>query len=242
MEIKMDKIRSLMEQMGFSSEATNQLLQLIKDHIETEKKSINEGTAKKLVQVKEACVKTMKEELARLSKSVGIYLESKSEKIERAKLQQLAIEESKSADQLKRVKALVENVDLTKSDDKNGTLQATERKISLLKHQQERLVKENKDLATKLKASNEIATRFMRKAINENTSNNAAPAKPDDTAKSGKVVAESKASEVKDNKTDDKAPKATLKEEKQKVAPAEKTLSTAGISSFTPDDIANLME
>lgn len=237
----MDKIRSLMEQMGFSAEATDQLINLINDHIEKEKKSINESTATKLKQVKDACMKTMKEEVSRLSRSVGIYLESKSERIERAKVQQLAIEESKSADQLKRIKALVENVDLTKSVGKDGALQANERKISLLEHQKDRLVKENKDLAKKLKASNVIATRFMRKAITENTSNTDTT-KSGNTAKPSKVVAESKASEVKNTKTADKGPKATLKEEKQKVAPVETKLPATGISSFTPDDIANLME
>lgn len=239
----MDRIKALMEQMGFSAEATEQLIQLIGEHINQEKKSVNESTAKKLVQVKEACMKTMKEELTRLSKGVGIYLEGKSEKIERAKMQQLAIEESKSKDQLKKVKALVENVDLNKVSDKDGTLQANERKISLLEHQKDRLVKENKDLSTKLKASNDIATRFMRKAMVQETASNTDSTKSGNTAKPNKVVSESKAPEVKDTKTDGKTkPQATLSEERQKVTPAEVRLPAGSLGNLTPDDIANLID
>ena len=238
----MDKIRSLMEQMGFSAEMTDQLIQLIHETVEKEKKAINESTSKKLVQVKEACMKTMKEELTRLSKGVGIYLESKSDRIERAKMQQMAIEESKSSDQLKKVKALVENVEITKVSDKNGKSQAGERKISLLEHKTERLVKENKDLGTKLKASNEIAARFMRKAMVAEGTSKTATAKSGTTAKSGKTVVESKAPQVKDTKADGKGKvRATLNEEKQKTAPAESKLPAGGLSNLTPDDIANLM-
>lgn len=239
----MDRIKALMEQMGFSAEATEQLIQLIAEHNSNEKKSINENTAKKLVQVKEACMKTMKEELTRLSKGVGIYLEGKSEKIERAKMQQLAIEESKSKDQLKKVKALVENVDLNKVSDKDGTLQANERKISLLEHQKDRLVKENKDLSTKLRASNDIATRAMRRVMVHENAPNTGTTKTGNTAKPVKIVAESKAPEVKDIKTVGKTKSvATLNEEKQKVTPVEVKLPTGSLGNLTPDDIANLID
>lgn len=227
----MDKIKELMEKMGFSSELSAGLMEAISSHIEAEKKALQEELSDKLKKAKEVCIEAVKEEKARLAKGVGVYLESKSGQIDRARAQQLALEESKSIDLNKKVKALLEGVDLSKVDDKNGQLQAASRKISLLEQQSKRLMNENKDLQSKLQNSNAIATKAVRKAMMlEESIKKPAGEKSATPTGNGKTIAEDKAKAEERLKS--------LNEAKKTNAPVPHVKRT---EAYSPDNIADMI-
>jgi len=227
----MDKIKELMEKMGFSSELSAGLMEAISSHIESEKKALQEELSEKLKKAKDVCIEAVKEEKARLAKGVSVYLESKSGQIDRARAQQLALEESKSIDLNKKVKALLEGVDLSKVDDKDGQLQAASRKISLLEQQSKRLVNENKDLQSKLQNSNAIATKAVRKAMMLEESTKKSGGEKSATPTGGKTLAEDKA------KAQERLQ--SLNEAKKTTAPVPPKKSAE--TNYSPDNIADMI-
>lgn len=227
-----------MEQLGFSPELSEELLKAINEHNEVKEKTLNEEFESKLKKAKEVCLQAVKEEKARLARGVEVYLESKTDKIERARAQQMAIEESESANQLKRVKALLEGVELSKVGDKDGQLQAANRKISLLEHKTERIAKERQELQSKLRISNDIAAKHVRKAMMlESRVKKASKEAPKDAViKEGRSEQDVKGAGVDKEKT--------LNETKTSRAPIKETKtakSSATNKEMTIDDIAHGM-
>jgi len=226
----MDKIKALFSKIGVSEELSTGLMEAISDHIKAEKKALQEELSDKLKKAKDICLKAVKEEKARLAKGVGVYLESKSGQIDRARAQQLALEESKSIDLNKKVKALLEGVDLSKVDDKDGQLQAASRKISLLEQKSKRLEDEVQDLQSKLHNSNAIATKAVRKAMMLEESAKK-PAGEKSATPAGKTIAEDK------DKAQDRLK--SLNEAKKANAPVQ--FKAKETTNYSPDSIADMI-
>lgn len=231
----MEKIKALMEQMGFSPELTDEFIKTINEHVEAKDKALKEAYEAKIEKAKEVCLQAVKEEKVRLARGVEVFLESKNEKIERSRAQQMAIEESESANQLKRVKALLEGVEISKVEDSDGQLQAANRKISLLEHKVGRFAKEANEMKDKLRASNNIAAKNIRKAMmlesrlkktkeTKKTSKAAiSESKRSDDGKGGTVIQES------------------LNNEKTRRAPAKTASKPSTKKEITIDTIADSM-
>jgi hypothetical protein len=215
----MDKIKALMEQMGFSPELSNELLKAINEYTASKDKAVNEEFEGKLKKAKEVCLQAVKEEKARLARGLEVFLENKTEKIERARAQQMANEETESSNQLKRVKAMLEGVELSKVDDKDGQLQAANRKISLLEHKVERIAVDKRDVEGKLRISNDIAAKHMRRAMmlesRAKKTQVLDESKRKDNVKGEGVVKQSSLNEIKETRaplTEAKKPSTTNKE------------------------------
>lgn len=235
----MDQITKLMEECGIDGELGAELVKSIHEHVDAEKKKLQEEAKQKLAAAKKLCVEEVKKEITRLSRGVEVFLESKSKQIERAKTQQMANEESKSASLLESVKAVVEGVDLSKAGDKDGELQAMSRKISMLEHKNKRLFEEAHGLKTKLAETTEIAAQTARQnRLLESRIEKGTKGKKGKKSKN-KVVSE----DVKKANADaKKKAKGTLNEARARSAKQERKPAASTSDTLSPEAIADAID
>lgn len=229
----MDKIKKMMEELGISSELSEGFLKLYSETLEEEKKALHEEYDAKLAKAKEISVKLVKEEHTRIATGVRKFLENKEKSMEATKSKQMAIEESKSANKLEQVKALLEGVELSNVGENDRSLQAAKRTISLLENKVELLGKNVHKAVKARDAANEIATGAIRKnAILEQ--------KLKGTDSKSKTIKEEK--ETVESKGKEETTKKTLTEAKQERKPAKPERKTVSKKDFTPQDIAGMMD
>jgi hypothetical protein len=141
----MDKIRDLLTKLG-SEDLANEILEAIDQRQKNQEKQLNEQLKQKVLKARNLCIEEVNKYKKNLSRRVEIFLESKASQVEREARNRQAIEESKAANDLNRVKAIVEgrnigeqSADLQAVKSENETLRrkivtVTEDKAKIIEH------------------------------------------------------------------------------------------------------------
>jgi outer membrane murein-binding lipoprotein Lpp len=115
----MEKIRELIKDIGASNELAEQICEQLERWIQAKdgeyqkkEEALNESFKQRLERAKKVCVEEVDKEKRNIAQKVEVYLESKANSVERAMTKQRALEESKAVNNLKKVKAILEGIEL----------------------------------------------------------------------------------------------------------------------------------
>jgi len=111
----MDKIKELIKGIGATNELADDICEEMERWKEAVRKNLKEEYEKKAELAKQLCLEEVDKEKIRLSRRLKIYLESKANSMAEAAARQYAIEEAESACTLRRVKGLVEDINIDDS-------------------------------------------------------------------------------------------------------------------------------
>lgn len=140
----MDKIKELLKQLGGSEELAKQITEALETYV-TEQKTLLEGDYKsKLETAKKVCLEETKRYKAELAKKVQLFFEARAERIEQQIAKQVAIRESAAEGSLKRIKGLLEGVQVNAEGE--ADLQAIKNQLTALQKQL-KVVTEERDAA-----------------------------------------------------------------------------------------------
>lgn len=157
----MDKLRHLLKQLGGSdelvaaiSEEFNRFAQGIKEKYDVEFRQ-------KLERARTVCLEEVNKEKAALARKFSVYLEAKTNAIEKAAEKLRLNEDTEATNTLKQAKALLEGIDINSGDSRE--LQATRKKnerltavISTLKEERNQAVRKSND-------ANKVALKALEK-------------------------------------------------------------------------------
>ena len=117
----MDKVKQILEKLCGVEASTQILDELVKYETDVrtryeskyneDNKKLNESFTAKLQKVKDVCVEEYDQAVADLARRVGLFLESRSEKIDSQLIKQSAIRESASEAKLNQLKSLLEGIE-----------------------------------------------------------------------------------------------------------------------------------
>lgn len=146
----MNKIRALLEQMGAKPELAEEIVSAMDEWKEGERQKLMEEFKGRLDKAMKVCVEETEDYKHKMARRVEIFLESQVAAIERSARDRQAIEESKAANDLKRVKAMLEgvNVDGSISED-----------LQAIKAENEKL---RKGLTTVTEQRNKISAKYQQ--------------------------------------------------------------------------------
>lgn len=164
----MDKIRSLLKQIGASEELAGQICEQFERH-EKQIQEKFEGVYKtKLDQAKKICVEEVAKYKVDLARKVRLFLEGKSSQIEKRLDQQRAIEEGEAKAMLRRVKEITEGVEV--ADD--AELQTLRARLEKLETKNAQLNEDKRKALVAANRANKIALEVLErsnKVVNEET-------------------------------------------------------------------------
>jgi hypothetical protein len=158
----MDKIRTLLEQLGGSPALVDQIIESLNAYTKKTDETVKEDYKQRLAKAKEACleeVATYKRELAR---KMQIFFESRVEKIEQQIAKQAAIKDSAAEAKLQQIVALLEGVEVN-GESNNAELQAAKKQVVELQEQVKKLGANNKVLAEKANRALSVADKTLER-------------------------------------------------------------------------------
>lgn len=164
----MNKIRSLLKQIGASEELAGQICEQFEHH-EKQIQEKFEGVYKtKLDQAKKICVEEVAKYKVDLARKVRLFLEGKSSQIEKRLDQQRAIEEGEAKAMLRQVKEITEDIEV--ADD--AELQTLRARLEKLETKNVQLNEDKKKALVAANRANKIALEVLErnnKVVNEET-------------------------------------------------------------------------
>ena len=158
----MDKLKSLLKQLGGSEELTNSICEELDQYTQSVKVKYEQEFKNKLQKAKDICLEEINKEKALLAKKVAVYLEAKEGQIQKTAEKHRLNEETEATSTLKRVKTMLEGITID-DQGQNRELQVTRRQLSRLQKAAVAL-KEERDLAvSKANQANQIALKTLEK-------------------------------------------------------------------------------
>jgi len=127
----LDKMGSLLKQMGISEEATKEFLTVCESWHSDEKAKFQKEYEVRLGRAKKVCVEEVEAHKANLSRGLQMFLENQSEQISKAADKHAAIAESEAVKTLKKVSNLLSGLDIDSAANAQ-TLQAESKKNAKL--------------------------------------------------------------------------------------------------------------
>lgn len=176
-----DEIKSLLAEMGAKPDLITKLITVMESYQkkveEKVRTEMTEEFKQKVTKAKEVCLEELKKEKTGLAKKVEIFLEARTNTINKEALKQAAIGESKASKTLRDMKSLVEGVEI---GGEKGT-QVTSGEVKKLRVMVHQLQEDLSRQKAKAQRANEIALKVLeRNKILESA-----------TAKPSKTVTES---------------------------------------------------
>ena len=165
-----DEIKSLLAEMGAKEGLVTKLLTVMENyqkHVEeTVRTELTEDFKQKISKAKEVCLEELKKEKSTLAKKVEIFLEARTNTIDKEARKQAAIGESIAFKTLRDMKSLVEGVEI---GGEKGT-QVTSGEVKKLRVMVHQLQEESARNKAKAQRANEIALKVLeRNKILEST-------------------------------------------------------------------------
>ena len=158
----MDKLKSLFQQAGVSETLTSAIIEEIDNHIKIIQEDYDQRFQTKLAKAEKVAQDLLNKEKIRLSKRVGVYLEAKDEHINRAAEKQRLNEDTEATSMLKRVRALLEGVNI-EDPSQNQDLQVARKQIARLQRAVGTLKEERNVAVHKANDANKIAVKQLNK-------------------------------------------------------------------------------
>ena len=165
----MEKIRELILGIGATKELADQICGELTTFVEEKEKqfeeqktALSEEFKKRLENAKQVCIEEVDKEKKAIARKVEIFLESKSNSIARAIGKQRMLEESKAVNDLKKVKALLEGIELS-GGISNDKYDAAVGEVAKLKRSLTALSEERDSAIAKLNRATKIATEVLHK-------------------------------------------------------------------------------
>jgi hypothetical protein len=165
----MEKIRELILGIGASKELANQICGELTTFVEekdkqfeAQKTALSEEFKKRLENAKQVCIEEVDKEKKAIARKVEIFLESRQNQIARAIGKQRTLEESKAVNDLKKVKALLEGIELS-GGISGEKYDAAVGQVAKLKRSLTALSEERDSAITKLNRATKIATEVLHK-------------------------------------------------------------------------------
>lgn len=161
----MNSIKQLMVENGLSEECATNICETLTTYKAELKQKLEEEFKVRLSKAKDACLEETKKYKAELSRRVQVFLETKTHNIDKHVVGKLANRETESAATLKRVKSLLEGVQIDSS--KNTGDSAAE--IKSLRQKVRSLEESNCKMQSAAKRYRDIAERSLTrtKALQE---------------------------------------------------------------------------
>lgn len=159
----MNKLKELLKGMGASEELTTAFCEELETYTGTLKEKFEKEYSQKIERAKAVCLEEVNKEKASMARRVKTYLESKAAAIEQAAASKRAIEESESAAQLKKVKALLEGVDIKEGSETNQKLQDEQKRNARLEKALVALKEERNLAVSKANTANDIAAKALQR-------------------------------------------------------------------------------
>jgi hypothetical protein len=172
-----DEIKSLLAEMGAKEGLVTKLLTVMENYQkqveERVRSEITEEFKQKVSKAKEVCLEELKKEKLALGKKVEIFLEARTNTIDKEARKQAAIGESVASKTLRDMKSLIEGVEIGGEKDTQVT-SGEVKKLRVMVHQ---LQEDNARQKAKAQRANEIALKVLeRNKILEGAT--AKPSKP----------------------------------------------------------------
>jgi len=225
----MDKIKGLLQKIGASEE----LAKSICEELERYDKQIQEkfeGVYKgKLDQAKKVCVEEVQKYKVELARKVRIFLEGKSNQIEKRLDQQRAIEEGEAKALLRQVKQVTENIEVADDAD----LKALKEQIQKLEEKNVTLTEEKKKAITAANRANKIALEVIERNKKPVVSEEVKPSAEARPAPAPVVSEEAKKAQAKKIEEQKRAAEAKKIEEQKKLEARQKTLKEEAAKAKT---------
>lgn len=158
----MEKLKALLKELGASDELSNALIEQVRRYSVEVREHYDRLYADKLEKAKGVCLEEVEKEKVGLAKKVATYLEAKASSIEQAHQRQLKNEEAEATSLLKRVKAVLEGIDLEKGGD-SRQIQTLNTQVGRLQRQMTSLREERDEAVMRANRANDIAERSLSK-------------------------------------------------------------------------------
>jgi len=123
----LDKIASILKQMGISEEASKEFIGVCESWHKQEKDKLQEEYKVRLERAKKLCVEEVEAHKANLSRGVKVFLENQGNLIRKASEKNAAIAESEAVNKLKQVMNLLNGLDVDSASNAQA-LQAESKK------------------------------------------------------------------------------------------------------------------
>lgn len=251
----MEKIRTLLEQIGGSKELVDQIMESLEQFKMKAKSDVKEEFTNRVEKAKEVCIEELEDYKKKLARKVEVYLESKEEQIRRQIEKQVAIRDSEAEAKLQSIAGLLEGVEVD-AEGTNRDLQAAKKRVKELTESLKKTRTQAKVLAEKVNRSYAIAERTLernkvlaeelQKATNsEIVEEDVKAQKP---SKKKKAIEEEKKEKGKKIDEGRKVPKSSVanRSKESQVAKPQQPVSekpaTQHSMGFTPVSIAESME
>lgn len=127
----MDKIKSILIQMGISEESTNEFIAVCESWRNEEKEKLHQEYKARIDKAKKVCMEEVEAHKSSLSRGVQVFLENKIEQIGKAAEKHAAIAESEAVMTLKKVHNLLNGLNIDSAANAQ-TLQAESKKNAVL--------------------------------------------------------------------------------------------------------------
>jgi hypothetical protein len=157
----MDKLKELLKGIGASEELTGAICEELGRYTTSLKARYDQEYQTKIERAKQVCVEEVNKEKASLARRVKTFMESKAATMEQAANNKRAIEESESANKLRKMKAIAEGVELTDNGATSQELQDAQKKIARLEKAFGQLKEERNSLLNKANTANDIAAKTL---------------------------------------------------------------------------------
>lgn len=156
----MDKIKALLQKVGASNELASQICEELEQYDAKVHEKYKKVYQTKLNQAKQICIEEVQKYKVELAQKVKIFLEGKSNQIEKRLDQLRAIEEGEAKALLRKVKEITEGIEV--ADD--AKLRALKEKIEKLEAKNSQLMEEKKKALVAADRANKIALDIIEKS------------------------------------------------------------------------------
>jgi len=156
----MQKIKNLLKELGASNELQDKFMEELQNYKTSVVSEANDTLKARLNKAKEICLEEFENEKKKLARKVEVFLEAKTQTIDREAKKQAMIGESKAASTLRDVKCLLEGVTIGES---NADVQAAQETIEKLRDRLNKLADVKTTLEEQVKRSNTIAMKALER-------------------------------------------------------------------------------
>lgn len=157
----MDKIRDMLKGIGASNEAAAAICEALDQYKQQVHVQLQEGYNAKLVEAKGVLVEKFDEHKAKLARRMQVFLESKARQVEEAARRQLVNEEGEAVNKLRRVKALLEDVNIDTGASKQ--VAAYQKTVARLEDAIATLSEERREAVAKANQGHKIALTHLKR-------------------------------------------------------------------------------
>jgi hypothetical protein len=156
-----EKMNTLLKEMGGTPELITQFDQLLESWMTSQKTVMETKYKQKLDTAKQMCLEDTNQFKIGLARKVQLFFEAKSDKIESTMAKQVAVKESAAEADLKKVKALLEGVQINSLGE--ADLQGLKNENGQLKKKVAALTEERNTAVTKVNRANGIASKALER-------------------------------------------------------------------------------